>query len=108
MVTPASYDNIKQKWYPEVRHHNRDAQIILVGTKSDLRDDKAYVEQMAQKNLKPITKEQGEELRKEIKAERYMECSAIKNIGVKQVFDEAIRLELFKKPKKRVYNCSLL
>ena len=35
----ASLYNAKQKWIPELRHHSSNTPIILVATKSDLRDD---------------------------------------------------------------------
>ena len=34
-----SFDNIKENWIPELRHHNPRTPIILVGTKKDLRED---------------------------------------------------------------------
>ena len=38
IFSPDSFENVKAKWYPEVRHHCPDVPIILVGTKKDLRD----------------------------------------------------------------------
>ena len=32
--------NAKEKWIPELRHHCSNTPIILVGTKSDIRDEK--------------------------------------------------------------------
>lgn len=107
-MSPASYDNVKQKWIPEISHHSKGVPIILVGTKTDLRENKAYVEEMAQKNLKPITTEQGEKLKEDIKAQKYIECSAKTQTNVKFVFDEAIRVCLFYKPPKRKVTCDLL
>ena len=34
----ASLQNVQEKWIPEVSHHCPDTPIILVGTKSDLRE----------------------------------------------------------------------
>ena len=31
--------NIKSKWIPEIKHHAPDVPIILIGTKSDLREE---------------------------------------------------------------------
>ena len=50
-----SFDNIKQKWYPEVRHHCPNVPIILVGTKLDLREDNDYMARLKEKNAKAVT-----------------------------------------------------
>uniref|UniRef100_A0A4X2K7M7 small monomeric GTPase n=1 Tax=Vombatus ursinus TaxID=29139 RepID=A0A4X2K7M7_VOMUR len=66
LVSPASYENVRAKWYPEVRHHCPSTPIILVGTKLDLRDDKDTIEKLKEKKLTPITYPQGLALAKEI------------------------------------------
>ncbi len=43
VVSPASYENVSAKWIPELRHHAPTAPIILVGTKTDLREDAVIV-----------------------------------------------------------------
>ena len=35
-----TFENIRHKWVPELRRHNPEAKILLVGTKSDLRKSK--------------------------------------------------------------------
>ena len=35
----ASFQNVQDRWIPEVTHHCPDTPIILVGTKSDLREE---------------------------------------------------------------------
>jgi len=89
VVSPASFDNIKTKWYPEINHHCPGAKCILVGTKIDLREDKATVESM--KNEKLPSFDMGKRLALEIGAECYLECSALTQNGLKKVFEEAIR-----------------
>ncbi len=55
LVNPASFENVRAKWYPEVRHHCPNVPIILVGTKLDLREDKETIEKLKDKRLAPIT-----------------------------------------------------
>ncbi|XP_011801108.1 PREDICTED: ras-related C3 botulinum toxin substrate 1-like [Colobus angolensis palliatus] len=76
LVSPASFENVRAKWYPEVRHHRPNTPIILVGTKLELRDDKDTIEKL-KKKLTPITYLQGPAIAKEIGALKYLECSAL-------------------------------
>uniref|UniRef100_A0A2K5D4X9 Rac family small GTPase 1 n=1 Tax=Aotus nancymaae TaxID=37293 RepID=A0A2K5D4X9_AOTNA len=80
LVSPASFENVCAKWYPEVRHHCPNTPIIL-----------------------------GLAMAKEIGAVKYLECSALTQRGLKTVFDEAIRAVLCPPPvKKRKRKCLLL
>ncbi|KAL5261358.1 hypothetical protein ACHWQZ_G007154 [Mnemiopsis leidyi] len=87
----ASFNNVRNKWKPEVAHHCPSAPIYLVGTKSDLRSGAGPV--------KLIPPEQGQSLAKAIGAEVYMECSALTQEGLKELFDDVMRGVLF--PRKR-------
>ncbi len=71
------------KWYPEVTHHCPNTPIVLVGTKSDLRDDKDTIAKLKEKNLTPITYPQGLQLCKDLKLQIYLECSALNQKGLK-------------------------
>ena len=97
------------QWFPEVSHHCPNTPIILVGTKLDLRDDKETIEKLKEKRLAPITYPQGLQMMQEIRSVKYLECSALTQKGLKQVFDEAIRAVLQPKeePKKKS-KCALL
>ncbi|XP_045867741.1 ras-related C3 botulinum toxin substrate 1-like [Meles meles] len=109
LVSPASFENVQAKWYPEVRHHCPNTPIILVGTKLDLRDGKDTIEKLKEKKLTPITYPQGLAMAKEFGAIKYLECSALTQRGLKTVFDEAIRGVLCPPPvKKRKRKCLLL
>ncbi|VDN07162.1 unnamed protein product [Thelazia callipaeda] len=97
LVNPASFENVRAKWYPEVSHHCPNAPVILVGTKLDLREDNETVERLRERRLAPIN------------AVKYLECSALSQKGLKQVFDEAIRAVLIPPPKpKRSRKCTIL
>lgn len=109
IVSPASFENVKTKWYPEVTHHCPNTPIVLVGTKSDLREDKDTISKLKEKGLSPITYPQGLQLCKDLKLNIYLECSALNQKGLKTVFDEAIRLVLNpKQPNKKKAGCTLL
>lgn len=83
--------NCKLKWFPEIEHHAPGVPIILVGTKLDLRDDERQRQILAQRRQSPITYEQGMQVAKDIRAVKYLECSALTQRNLKNVFDEAIR-----------------
>ncbi|XP_070538934.1 ras-related C3 botulinum toxin substrate 2-like [Ptychodera flava] len=110
IVSQASYDNVSSKWHPEVTHHAPETGYLLVGTKADLREDGEIISELSKKGRAPITREAGEKLAASIKAVRYMECSALTQNGLQQVFEEACRVGLGvatrKSSKKR--RCSLL
>jgi len=91
VVTPASFENAKAKWHTEISRHCPNAPIILVGTKVDLREDTETIEKLNIKNQAPISYEQGLQMMQAIGGVKYMECSALTRIGLKDVFDEAMR-----------------
>jgi len=99
VISQTSFSNVKTKWWPEVTHHCPTSN-ILVGTKLDLREDPEKLESLKEKGLAPITTDQGEQLANEIKAVKYMECSALTQKGLKEVFDFAIKTVLLPPPKK--------
>jgi len=51
-----------------------------VGTKADLRSDSKTLDAMAKVRQRPLTVEQGERLAKEIRAVKYVECSALTQV----------------------------
>jgi len=111
LVSPSSYENVKAKWYPEVRHHCPNTPIILVGTKLDLRSDRKTLDKLQEKRMSPIKFEQGLALAKEIGAVKYLECSAFTQNGLRIVFDETIRAVLYpqvKTKKKNKHRCDII
>eukprot|EP01090_Pellita_catalonica_P013551 TRINITY_DN3254_c0_g1_i1.p1 TRINITY_DN3254_c0_g1~~TRINITY_DN3254_c0_g1_i1.p1 ORF type:complete len:151 (+),score=15.98 TRINITY_DN3254_c0_g1_i1:95-547(+) len=90
MVSPASFENIRAKWVPEVRHHCPTTLIILAGTKLDLVTDPSTIEKLAEKKQAPITFEQGMALAEEIGAVAFIPYSSLTQSNLKLLFDEAI------------------
>jgi len=102
VVNAISFENITSKWYPEVMHFCPDTPLILVGTKIDLRKDEECLKTLNAAGQQPINTEQGQELAKQIKAFRYIECSARTLENLKTVFDEAIKAVIFT-PEKELF-----
>ncbi|KAI5122385.1 hypothetical protein M0805_004142 [Coniferiporia weirii] len=103
LVSPPSYENVRSKWNPEISHHAPSTSMLLVGTKLDLREDDATLQKLRERNMMPISYQQGLAMQKDIGAVKYLECSALTQQNLKTVFDEAIRAVLYP-PTKRVKN----
>jgi GTPase SAR1 family protein len=58
VVSPASHENVRGKWFPEVKHHCPTTPVILVGTKTDLRDDPDTLTKLKDKRLSAISEVQ--------------------------------------------------
>ena len=43
IINPDSYDNVREKWVPEIQKHWGQAPFLLVGTQMDLRTDPATI-----------------------------------------------------------------
>lgn len=61
---------------------------MIVGTQTDLRDDPSVREKLAKQKMSPVRKEDGERMAKELGAVKYVECSALTQYKLKDVFDE--------------------
>lgn len=97
----SSFENVKSKWFPEVSHHAPGVPCLLVGTKLDMRDPNNAKNQ--------VSYQQGVQMAKEIGAVKYLECSALTQKGLKNVFDEAIRAALSPpKKQKKKKNCIIM
>lgn len=107
VVSPSSFENVREKWVPEILKHCPKAPYILVATQVDLREDVPTLEKLAKNKQRPITTEQGEKVCKDLKAMKYLECSALTQKGLKNVFDEAILASL-EKPDTNGQCCVIL
>lgn len=100
IISPHSFDNVSSKWYEEIKFHAAGVPIVLVGTKSDLRNDSEMISHLRSQGKEIVSKERAMEKKKEIQAVEYVECSALTQEGLKNVFDVAIRAALAPKKKK--------
>ena len=90
LTSQTSYENVREKWFPEIREYCPTTPIILVGLKQDLRDDQETIDKLAAMDQKPISYLQGLSLSNEVGALKYVECSALTRTGLDEVFKEAI------------------
>ena len=88
VISPASLKNVKETWVPEINHFCPGTPFILVGTQTDLREDTEVVEALAADQRKAVTGSEGARLARELRAVKYLECSALTQKGLKTVFDE--------------------
>merc|ERR1719370_1010521 len=108
VISNSSFENVKTKWVPEIQHHAPNVPILLVGTKSDLRKDENTIKQLNSRNQTMVEVENGHKMAKEIGAVNFLECSALTQEGLKQVFDEAIRAAMSRPTGKKKKPCELL
>ncbi|XP_048087486.1 uncharacterized protein LOC125286436 [Alosa alosa] len=94
LSSPSSFDNIQQKWAPEIKHFCPKVPVILVGNKKDLRNDEDTLQKLEERKQEPVKQEEGQEMAICIDAYGYMECSALTMEGVREVFEMATRLAL--------------
>lgn len=64
-----------------------------MGTQTDLRDDQSVREKLAKQKMVPVRKEDGERMAKDLGAVKYVECSALTQYKLKDVFDEVSRFQ---------------
>ncbi|XP_040054131.1 rho-related GTP-binding protein RhoF isoform X1 [Gasterosteus aculeatus] len=103
VTNPTSYENVLIKWHPEVKHFCRDTPVILIGCKTDLRQEEECCRKLKATDQAPITYSQGEEIRQQMNAELYLECSAKHQENVEDIFREATKRTLAFNRKQK--NC---
>ena len=106
-VIPESLENVSKKWIPKIRDYNPTEKvptILLVGTQIDLRQDRATLDKLADKNQIPISSKVGAKIAKQLGAAKYVECSAMTKEGlqgVENIIDQACYERLKHEEKKR-------
>lgn len=68
------------QWVPEISHHCPRTPFLLVGTQVDLREDGSTIEKLAKNKQRPLYPESGEKLARELRAVKYVECSALTQV----------------------------
>lgn len=108
VASQTSFENVREKWIPEIRHHSPQVPIVLVGTQEDLRSDPHMISDLTRRKSKFVSETDGSKLARRIGAATYAECSAFTQHGLKNVFDEAILAVLTKPESKKTKKCTIL
>lgn len=86
IASPASLQNCREKWMPELKHHCPNTPVLLVANKLDLRSGGG--QDTAGRRI--LTWEEGHKMAKELGCVGFHESSALTQRGLKEVFDSAI------------------
>jgi Ras family protein U len=90
VINPTSFQNVSEKWLPEIRRLCPEAPLILVGTQSDKRRDARQLQELARYGQTPVSETQAQYLARRINAAAYVETSALTQRDLKEAFDQAI------------------
>merc|ERR1711879_273695 len=95
VMEPVSFANIKSKWIPEVKYHTKKQNckplFVLIGLKSDLRNDDSAINKLKGRGAKPVQQAEIDKMmtgHPEVKA--YVECSALTRLNVDECFQVAL------------------
>ncbi|KAM8915407.1 rho-related GTP-binding protein RhoV-like [Spinachia spinachia] len=91
LVHPVSLDNVTSKWIPQIRAGNETSPVLLVGTQSDLCHNVDTLLHLDQQSARPVDGSRARRLARGIRAQGYVECSALTQHNLKDAFDRAIR-----------------
>ncbi|GAM28100.1 hypothetical protein SAMD00019534_112760 [Acytostelium subglobosum LB1] len=101
VVNRDSFDNVRYKWLPELKANSPGTPFILVGTKTDMRDNASP---SLTGSTNTISFKEGQKKAKEIKANNFMECTSKDPSSVAKVVLEAINIIVERDRVKRINN----
>ncbi|KAI8987334.1 P-loop containing nucleoside triphosphate hydrolase protein [Mycotypha africana] len=103
-----SFENVKDRWIPEMDHFLFNTPRLLVGTKGDLRNNRQRITELNANGQQLISVEQAQALAKKLNTQ-YIECSAKTNTNIKEVIHTATGLILsHRKNGLKTKICTLL
>ncbi|KAK3591827.1 hypothetical protein CHS0354_007684 [Potamilus streckersoni] len=92
-----SYSSVREYWFHEILKYVRGSHkkpVILVATHTDQRNK-------SDPNVdNPVSTSEGEQLAKDIGAEKFIECSAVTRKGVSEIFENVIMCAMKQRKKK--------
>ena len=105
-----SFHNVRNRWKPEITHYMPTTPWLLVGTKTDLilEADITANKVHGQKTTGCISADCAMMEAASLKAVKYVECSALLQKGVEEVFEEAVKAVLASHSVKKKKKCLVL
>ena len=91
LTDPSSFSSVDASWSTEIQREMPNTPFLLVGEGLDRRANPEVLRALERQGKRPISTAQGESKAKAIGAYRYLECSALTQEGLEEVFDEAAR-----------------
>jgi GTPase SAR1 family protein len=92
-----------------VKHHAPTVPLLLIGTKSDLRDE-YHASNHTSDLSRPMTRAEGLQLAEDLGAYAYIECSSKRKESLKEILDKTV--EAVARPSKkrrcRIDKCHLM
>jgi small GTP-binding protein len=86
LVSRSSFENVASHWIKEVKNFSKEVPFVLCGTKMDMKEDPAALKALEEKEERPIAREEGERMAKNLGAHAYVECSGKTQKGMTEVF----------------------
>ncbi|KAJ5071242.1 hypothetical protein M0811_10514 [Anaeramoeba ignava] len=108
LICSDSFQNVREKWVPEIQHYCPKIPFILVGTKLDLRDNPDVMMKLEEKGQSSLTYKDGKKMAKETKAFSYVECSSLTHKNLGDVFQEAARSSHTSNHHMKKHKCRIL
>lgn len=65
VTQPYTFENVSSKWFPELTHYCPGVPILLVGNKSDLRDDSEAIAKREDEGIECVSLEEAEDMARE-------------------------------------------
>lgn len=94
-----SMENVRSVWIPEIRKISKNIPIVLVATQHELREVGCPDH---------VTLEEGNRLAKDLNVDCFVETSAFKHNGVKETFENAVKVVIMNKKARSKWLKSFL
>eukprot|EP01129_Flabellula_baltica_P015927 TRINITY_DN8280_c0_g1_i1.p1 TRINITY_DN8280_c0_g1~~TRINITY_DN8280_c0_g1_i1.p1 ORF type:complete len:196 (+),score=33.83 TRINITY_DN8280_c0_g1_i1:189-776(+) len=100
IVSCISFDNIRTRWYSEIKHFCPFSKFAVIGTKSDLRGDEDMYQCLQDRGMNFVAEEAGSFLAEDLGSIGYFECSSVTGEGVLDIIDGILSLYFTENTKK--------